>query len=260
MKTSPRRPAPFTFSGGKAGLLLLHGFTGTTAELLPLGRALNRCGYTVHAPLLAGHGKTPEELARTGWEDWWASAREGYQTLRAMGCDPIGAVGLSMGGLLALYLAVHETVAAVATLCAPVYVRDKRLWATGVLKYFLPYARRGRPKQPHIERELYVYEKVPLTCVDSLRRLMRVVRRCLPDVGVPVFIAQSGQDETVDPRSADVLYAEIGSVHKERVQYPQSTHIITLDVEKEQLFADLAAFFARWMPPAVGGHETNGRS
>lgn len=260
MKTSPRRPAPFTFAGGKAGLLLLHGFTGTTAELLPLGRALNRRGYTVHAPLLAGHGTTPEELARTGWEDWWASAREGYRTLRAMGCDPIGAVGLSMGGLLALDLAVHEALAAVATLCAPVYVRDKRLWATGVLKYLRPYARRGRAKPPHIERELYVYEKIPLSSVDSLRRLMLRVRRRLPDVRVPVFIAQSGQDETVDPRSADALYAEIGSAHKERALYPHSTHIITLDVEKDQLFADLAAFFARWMPPDVGDDENSRRS
>ncbi|WP_373277079.1 alpha/beta hydrolase, partial [Calditerricola satsumensis] len=92
---------------------------------------------------------------------------------------------------------------AVATLCAPVYVRDKRLWATGVLKYLRPYARRGRAKPPHIERELYVYEKIPLSSVDSLRRLMLRVRRRLPDVRVPVFIAQSGQDETVDPRSAD---------------------------------------------------------
>ncbi len=31
-------PKPFTFKGGKRAVLLLHGFTGTTADVRMLGR------------------------------------------------------------------------------------------------------------------------------------------------------------------------------------------------------------------------------
>ncbi|BBP92335.1 hypothetical protein BsIDN1_59530 [Bacillus safensis] len=43
-------PKPFTFKGGEKAVLLLHGFTGNTADVRMLGRYLNDRGYTCHAP------------------------------------------------------------------------------------------------------------------------------------------------------------------------------------------------------------------
>lgn len=48
---------PFFFEGdaiNDAGVLLLHGFTGSPAELRPLGEFLSRQGYAAAAPLLPG--------------------------------------------------------------------------------------------------------------------------------------------------------------------------------------------------------------
>ena len=42
-------------NNGKA-VLLLHGYTGTTAEMRPLGNHLHSLGYTVLCPRLPGHG------------------------------------------------------------------------------------------------------------------------------------------------------------------------------------------------------------
>ena len=51
--------------GGPRGVLCLHGFTGTPFEVRPLAEALAGRGYTVLAPVLAGHCGTIDELACT---------------------------------------------------------------------------------------------------------------------------------------------------------------------------------------------------
>src|SRR5262249_50914792 len=55
------------------GCLLVHGFTATPAEMRPLGEALAARGFPVRGVRLAGHGTSVEDLARTGWRDWYAS-------------------------------------------------------------------------------------------------------------------------------------------------------------------------------------------
>ena len=44
-------PKPFTFEGGDRAVLLLHGFTGNSADVRMLGRFLEKKGYTCHAPI-----------------------------------------------------------------------------------------------------------------------------------------------------------------------------------------------------------------
>ena len=53
--------------GGDVGCLVLHGFTATPSEVRWLAEHLAGQGHTVYAPRLAGHGTTPEALARTRW-------------------------------------------------------------------------------------------------------------------------------------------------------------------------------------------------
>lgn len=59
-------PQPFTFEAGERAVLLLHGFTGNSADVRMLGRFLQSKGYTCHAPIYKGHGVPPEELVHTG--------------------------------------------------------------------------------------------------------------------------------------------------------------------------------------------------
>ena len=67
-----KAPQPFTFGEGKRAVLLLHGFTGHSADVRMLGRFLEKKGYTCHAPIMKGHGgATPEELMTTGPDQWW---------------------------------------------------------------------------------------------------------------------------------------------------------------------------------------------
>src|SRR4051812_28032023 len=87
----PRHPGlpgaeSFFLPGGPTGVLLLHGFTSSPAEVRPLGDFLAAQGYTVYSPLLAGHGTAPEDLRGTTWRDWVASAEAGEEVLRDAHC------------------------------------------------------------------------------------------------------------------------------------------------------------------------------
>ena len=65
-------------SGGRVGVLLVHGLGGTPAELRFVAQALNRAGYTVYCPLLVGHGGSEELLNTTTWTDWYKSVEEAH--------------------------------------------------------------------------------------------------------------------------------------------------------------------------------------
>lgn len=58
---------PFFLPGGEKGVLLIHGFTGLPAELLLMGEALNKQGFTVLGVRLAGHGTTVEDMSHMTW-------------------------------------------------------------------------------------------------------------------------------------------------------------------------------------------------
>jgi carboxylesterase len=237
-------PQPFTYHSekGTIGVLLVHGFTGSTLEWRDMGKYLFDKQYIVHAPLLKGHGTTPEDMNQTTWVDWFVSARDGYHHLIQIGCQHVFVIGLSMGGLLALKLAQYHQIDGIISLCTPIKVRDKRIGIAKYLKYVMPYKTRSRQKEAHIEEKLYVYDKTPLSCVASLERLIQNVNRLLPKIKQPILIVQSERDETVEPLSGAHLYQHVGSKHKELLNFSQSSHIITLDREKNKLYHNIDRF------------------
>src|ERR1700685_394618 len=73
--TGPKMVAgaePCEAAGGPVGVLLCHGFTGSPQALRPWAEYLADQGLTVSLPRLPGHGTTWQDLARTGWRDWFA--------------------------------------------------------------------------------------------------------------------------------------------------------------------------------------------
>lgn len=235
---------PIFHKGHKGrGILLIHGFTGSPLELKPLVDHFRGIGYSLYVPLLAGHGTTPEEMRRTNRFDWFQSVEEGYEQLLQAGNQVIYAAGLSMGGLLALQLARKYPLRAIATLSSPIFVHDKRIRHSRWLKYILPYKRRTERKAPHIENNIVAYPKTPLSCIHSLHELIEEVKNQLSQIHTPIMVVQGNKDETVDPLSADYIYKHIGSNYKRIHHYPNSSHIITLDHDRYQLFSDMAHFF-----------------
>jgi len=56
--------------------ILIHGFTSSPHDLLELAQFLASKDITVKAPLLAGHGRTWQDLEKCTCYDWWNSVNE----------------------------------------------------------------------------------------------------------------------------------------------------------------------------------------
>ena len=119
----------------ETAVLLLHGFTGNSADVRMLGRFLEKKGYTCHAPIYKGHGVPPEELVHTDPEDWWQDVTEAYQLLKDKGFEKIAVVGLSLGGVFSLKLGYTVPVLGVVPMCAPMYIKSEETMYQGILAY-----------------------------------------------------------------------------------------------------------------------------
>ncbi|MDG2907540.1 MAG: 2-succinyl-6-hydroxy-2,4-cyclohexadiene-1-carboxylate synthase [Acidimicrobiales bacterium] len=91
--------------GDGPALLLLHGFTGSTATMWPLGRTLTD-RRTVLAVDLPGHGRTG--LLEPPDHRFEATLAALVRILDQRGIDQTDVLGYSMGGRLALGLAVRH--------------------------------------------------------------------------------------------------------------------------------------------------------
>ena len=79
---------PLSIDGGRIGVLLSHGFTGSPASMKPWGQDLADHGFTVRVPRLPGHGTHWRDLNRVGWDDWYAELDSALSELRAA-CDHV---------------------------------------------------------------------------------------------------------------------------------------------------------------------------
>ncbi|WP_189015441.1 alpha/beta hydrolase [Paenibacillus marchantiophytorum] len=223
------------------GILMIHGFTGSPSEFRRIGYELREEGYTIQAVRLPGHGTSPEEMMRTGWTDWYGHVLESYDEL-AKKCKNIVVMGHSMGGLLALKLAVERRTAGVVSIATPIFLASRKTVLAVLLQYFIKYIAK-KPKQVStLLDESCAYTKTPIRCVVSLRKLVKQVRKLLPQVEAPVWIGQGSKDAVVREESAAFVYERVRSKVKELNYYPESSHGLLLDQERERVYADIAEF------------------
>lgn len=227
--------APFRLEGtnGEA-VVLSHGFTGVPAHFRPLAEFLHGHGYTVNVPLLAGHGTSPADMATTGADDWTRSVR-----LAARGVSDhrrVHLVGLSMGGLLSIIVARDVAASSVTTINSPILVRNKRLYLAPLAHRFLPEVKWPDEPPPPLDPEVAPYwltydgyrTESAAELVTVLRRAYRAARR----LRRPALVIQSRVDESVDPRSAEILARALGPTC-ELVWLDRSVHNSLLDGERD---------------------------
>ncbi|MEE6453158.1 carboxylesterase [Gottfriedia acidiceleris] len=235
-------PKPFTFEGGDRAVLLLHGFTGHSADVRMLGRFLEKQGYTCHAPHYKGHGVPPDELVHTGPEDWWKDVIEAYEFLKDKGHQKIAAVGLSLGGVFALKLGYTVPLNGIVTMCSPMYIKSEEIMYEGVLAYTREFKKREGKSPEQIEVEMEEFKKTPMNTLKALQGLIKEVRENVDTVYAPTFVVQSTVDEMINTDSANIIYNEVQSDQKKLKWYENSTHVITLGQEKDMLHEDVLAF------------------
>lgn len=226
------------------GCLLLHGFSGSPLEMVPLGEALQAEGWTVSIAQLAGHGTSPTELARTRWQDWVASARAAYADLRRRS-SRTAIVGLSMGGALALYLAATEGTDAVVAISTPVRVRPLIAGAARVVSRLMPLAPvvvRLSPRDPIARQYRSPYTKIPLGATEELSALLEAAMRSLPSLRAPLLVVQGRRDWVIPKDSGPEILARATHTPGRILWLRRSGHVATLDRDREVLFDEVKRF------------------
>ncbi len=237
-----KAPEPFTFKSGKRAVLLLHGFTGNTADVRILGRFLEKNGYTCHAPQYKGHGVPPEELVHTGPSDWWKDVMDGYEFLKNQGYEEIAVAGLSLGGVFSLKLGYTVPVKGIVPMCAPMYIKSEEVMYQGILNYAREFKQFEGKSTEQIDREMHEFEKTPMNTLKALQQLITDVRDQVDMIYAPLFVVQARHDHMINPDSANIIYNQAESIEKDLKWYEHSGHVITLGEEKEQLHEDILHF------------------
>lgn len=237
----------FLLEGDRRGVLLIHGFTATPSQMLPLGRALNAEGYTVLGVLLPGHGTAIEDMEKRRWSDWLRASRDAFNVL-AKKCDDIFVAGLSMGGILSLLLAEELPVRACVSIASPLRLKNRYAYLSWLAGPFLRY--QGWPKDPEKEAERESeyhigYPVTPVRKVPDLLRLARMAERGLANIKCPLLAVQPKKDDTVRQDSPKIiLRGAANSPWKEFLALEDSRHVCTVEPEFDKLYGAISKFFA----------------
>jgi len=257
----------------ETGILLVHGITGSPAEMKPLVRKLTAEGFEVACPPLAGHCSTLAELKETRWTDWYKSLEIALDDLRTR-CHTVFVSGLSMGALLALKLAADhpDLIGGVATLSATFFydgwnvprLRQRFLLPLVIyspLRFFLSYHEpspygikddRIRTMIDAVYRgqceglpETYGYSEFPGVTIRETFRLIAAAKRELPAIVAPLLIVHSTEDDMASLKNAAFLANNVSSTIVETFYVDDTYHVLTLDKRRDDVAARVAEFFVR---------------
>lgn len=244
------------------GVLLLHGLTGTAAEMAPVAEAL-RGKHPLWLARIAGHETSVADLAASSSEDWYASAVAGAEALLAV-VPRIVVIGLSMGAMLTVRLAVdrRDAIAGVALLSPAIELG--RPWLRRLKVPFDLLASvdaRVPPLQPWLARLVMTkggsdisdvevrslhpgYRQVPLRALLNLMHLQRLAWNLAPGVTQPTLVMHAVNDHTCPLAGTERLFARLGSRAKRMVVLARSFHVVTVDCERDRVLAEVGTFLA----------------
>ena len=268
----------------RIGVLLIHGLTGTPAEMRLLGKGLNKQGFTIYGVQLAGHCAAMEDLVASRWTDWLSSAEAGLLRF-GRHVDHVVVAGLSMGSLLSLAVAQKhpDKVAGVGALSTtfrydgwsiPAYTKLAfllplfRLLGIGRSSVFMeapPYGIKDEALRARIVEQMNSGDSSaaglpgnPWWSVIELRALSTHVMKNLPQLRSPCLVLHAKEDDISSVSNAHDIERMAVNAHVELVLLDNCYHMITIDRERRTVIAKLNEFIARIAHAAAPVRGVNG--
>jgi len=243
---------PFDLGRGEDAVLCLHGLTGTPYEVRPLGEAFAAAGLRAVGPMLPGHGGAPEALAATSHQEWTAAVRDAHGALRERH-RRVYVAGLSLGGLLALWLAEGAgRVDALVVVATPLHLHSRLARLLPVAKHLRRYIpkRVGSDIRENEARAAHPsMEVMPVASAHELARLQRRVRSALGRVTAPILIAHGRLDITACPDDARTIARQVSSPERELLWLSNSGHVVPVDHDGPVLARAAVDFLTRTRHP-----------
>ena len=202
----PPKPRPL-------GIVLVHGFLASPAEMRGFGEQLFDLGFPVIGVRLKGHGTSPWDLRERGWEDWQDSVRRGFSIMAEL-APRVALVGFSTGGALSLTFASERParLAGVVAVSVPMKFQDRRMrfvpvvhGANRLVRWVSSFEgvkpfQSSESEHPHVN-----YRQMPVRGLYELTVLVDVLKASVAQVACPVTLIQASDDPVVVPDGSNTL-------------------------------------------------------
>jgi carboxylesterase len=270
---------------------LIHGVTGTPAEMKYVGRKLWQSGYDVYLPTLPGHCAKIRDLLRSNEEDWIEHVVKQLSFLRKR-YSHVFAAGLSAGALLALKASIRVRLDGIGVF-SPTFFYDgwnvprTRILLDLAIRWFprplhyvffhfdgFPYgiknpalqarlqaaynpmnrllsAFRKRTSPRHYSSDAVGYPVFFLKTLADLDRLYAVVKADLAKVTAPTLVLQASEDDFTSVKNSEFVLSRIASTDKKLVLLDDSYHVITVDRQRDRVARELQNFIAAHTNPIL---------
>jgi esterase/lipase len=201
------------------GALLIHGLTDSPFLMRDIGKYLtsnSRC-FLVRSILLPGHGTVPGDLLDVKYKDWIEASAYGINSFPKE-IKNIYIVGFSTGGTLALYHTLNPEKMNADTknrikgliLLSPA-VQVKSEFAAKYANWHKIYSwavPNGKWLDLCPDVDYAKYESFPKNAGDQIHLLANKVYASENQLNVPIFVAMSNEDETVDTEAAKTFFTK----------------------------------------------------
>ena len=237
-------PKPLFVEQGPRAVLLLHAYSGSSNDVRMLCRYLESSHYTVYTPIFSGHATmNPEDILSKDIDQWKDDALSAVDFLKQQGYQEVAVLGLSMGGIVAMNLLTQELPGVIGGgfFCSPIFPVQTQvpenfaIYSENVLK-----AAGTDPRE--VQRRM---EGIRIQSVQQLAQIEDFAAQTaskLSEITVPVFAAQAGKDEMIDPhgvfQTVEALTATRFTLH----WYPNSGHVLTVGPDHRELEQDVTSY------------------
>ena len=207
----------------------LHGYSATRQEIVPVcERLAEKVGANLYCTRLAGHGASPEFLAKATVLDWQRDTLEAYRLGSLLG-EKVIVIGNSTGSTLATWLAMQKkySVFAYIMLSPNFALKDKRAYLFKYpLLYPLLHVIVGRERKVEIDNEehgRYWTTTYKLPSLAELLKLMRLVQGGDKEsITCPLYLAYCPQDLILNTEAMDRFFLKCKAKIKHKVIFPES--------------------------------------
>lgn len=234
----PQEDAEF----GKRGVLLFHSFTSTPVDVRGVGRALSKLGYTVRGVMFSYHGGDIEDTL-VDPQTWIQDGRDAVAAFKEEGFDQVAVFGVSLGGIVSHKLIMEqEGVIGGGSICSPMIAG----YSTNTPKDF--WVRFKREKQEadwsaeEIENRRDEINAGVLKVLDALDQVKLNMHPHFGKVAKPIFIAQGGDDQIIDPAQAIELRDLYTNTDVDFHWFEEGGHLLSIGKFRQPLIDAMAEF------------------
>jgi len=244
-----RKAQPFSIrakSDNNTLAILIHGFTSSSYEMSSLEDFLAEQGIDVETVLVAGHGRTLDDLASSTVEDWLSSLNDVIE--RNQNYKYIFIVGYSFGANLAIHTAIdNPKITGVVSLGLPVFLKNNlliRLVCPFFRLFNLTYRKHWVSREKaEILAEQGCHSNIPIKGFLQFNRLLeQYTKKNVNRFNKPILIIHSRGDVISHVRSSEWLFRNIKSQDKHFFILDKYQHSLIDNTRRDFVYAKTASF------------------